>query len=94
MQAPRRYRGAPMDDEAPKPPQTTKKARVHKTKGHIAVSLELDLVAKIDAVVRELSTQWHQANRSDALRMLLAKGFRAYESEKAATPKGAPDPAT
>jgi hypothetical protein len=82
-----------MSDEVPKRSKTAETDGVRKTKEHIAVRLEPEFAAKIDAVVQELSTEWHQAKRSDALRMLLAKGLRTYEAEKAARPEDGPAPA-
>jgi hypothetical protein len=90
----RRYGCTPMDDERPKRPKTTKGNSARKVKEHVAVRLEPDVVAEIDAVVLDLSSGWRQANRSDALRMLLLKGLKVHKAEKAATQKGDPGPTT
>jgi hypothetical protein len=82
-----------MDEEDPPPPKA-KKARVRKTMPHVAVRLEPELVAEIDAVALELATQWRRASRSDALRLLLIEGLKAHKAKRAAPPKGDPDPET
>jgi hypothetical protein len=81
-----------MNGEDPKPPQ---KARVREAKDHVAARLEPELVGKVDAAVVELTTAWHEANRSDALRMLIIKGLHPYKEEKTQHgPTGDPDPTT
>jgi hypothetical protein len=69
-----------MTIEAPKRPR---KPRVRKSKDHVAVRLEPELVVKIDALAKELATEWHQAKRSDALRLVIIRGLKAHEEDKA-----------
>jgi hypothetical protein len=51
-------------------------------KGHLELRLEPELVAEIDAVARELSTDTYRATRSDAIRMLVIKGIEIYNQRK------------
>jgi metal-responsive CopG/Arc/MetJ family transcriptional regulator len=74
------------------PKQPKKKPRVRKAKDHVAVRLEQKLVQEIDAVIEDLTTDWHTANRSDALRMIIIEGLQAYRQKKG--PKGHPAPTT
>jgi metal-responsive CopG/Arc/MetJ family transcriptional regulator len=82
-----------MTSEEPKPPK--KKPRVRKAKDHVAVRLEQKLVQEIDAVAEDLTTDWHTANRSDALRMIIIEGLQAYRQKKGPKgSKGQPAPTT
>ncbi|MBI5538013.1 MAG: hypothetical protein HY898_35145 [Deltaproteobacteria bacterium] len=47
----------------------------------IAVRLEAELLARIDALAPKLSTDVHTANRSDVIRALVKKALPAYEAE-------------
>jgi hypothetical protein len=58
-----------------------------KTK-HIAVRLNSDTVARVDALVPGLSSAWHKAKRSDAIRYLILAGLAAVEGQ--AERKGKP----
>jgi len=48
---------------------------------HVAVRLEPAVVARIDALRDELSTDWHTAKRSDVLRAVIARGLPAVEAD-------------
>jgi hypothetical protein len=50
-------------------------------KQHVAVRLSPELVARLDALIPRLSTEWHEATRSDVLRALLLKGLGAVEAD-------------
>lgn len=57
---------------------------------HVAVRLDAETLARVDALVPGLSTPWHNAKRSDALRMLILEGLDANEARsprKRPTPK-------
>jgi hypothetical protein len=47
----------------------------HPPSHHIAVRLDEAVVERIDALLPQLSAPWHEATRSDALRLLLGKGL-------------------
>jgi hypothetical protein len=76
------YRLGPMTSEDPKRPR---KPRARKSKEHVAVRLAPDLVVKIDALTKELSTEWHKAKRSDALRLVIIRGLKAHEEDPDST---------
>jgi hypothetical protein len=47
----------------------------------VAVRLDAETVARVDALIPGLSTPWHTAKRSDALRMLILAGLRAIGAQ-------------
>jgi hypothetical protein len=49
----------------------------------IAVRIDADLLARIDAMVAKLSTDWRQASRSDVIRALCIKALPLLEAEGA-----------
>ena len=59
------------------------KERVAKS-AQIAVRLEEDVIAKLDALAARLSTTWHQANRSDMVRAAIVEGIPVLERMAAA----------
>ncbi len=50
-------------------------------KGHVAVRVDADVEARIEAVRVTLSTEWRPATQSDALRALLLAGLKALEKK-------------
>jgi hypothetical protein len=50
---------------------------------HVAVRLDAETLAAVDALVPTLSTAWHTAKRSDALRYLILEGLAAIEAKRA-----------
>jgi predicted DNA-binding protein len=50
-------------------------------KQHVAVRLPPELVARLDALIPRLSTEWREATRSDVLRALLLKGLGDVEAD-------------
>jgi hypothetical protein len=53
---------------------------------HVAVRLDTETVARVDALVPGLSSAWHRAKRSDALRYLILEGLAAVEGKRAPSP--------
>lgn len=53
------------------------------TKEHVAVRLDQETLARIDAIRPLLTSEWRDATRSDVLRSLLLAGLVAYEKEHA-----------
>jgi hypothetical protein len=70
-----------MSSEGPKPPKKAMSARESNSR-RVVVHLETKLWEAIDALTKELSTGWHQANRSDALRMIILEGLQAHKQGK------------
>lgn len=58
---------------------------------HVAVRLSQGEVERIDALIPRLSTDWHEANRSDVLRAAIVRGLPAVEAGPV-TPQGSPPP--
>jgi hypothetical protein len=56
---------------------------------HVAVRVDDDMLAEVDALIPTLSTSWHRATRSDALRLLVIEGLAALR-RKRSKPAGAP----
>jgi hypothetical protein len=54
---------------------------------HVAVRVDLDTLARIDAQVPALSTPWHTAKRSDALRLLIVTGLDTIEARSKRPPR-------
>jgi hypothetical protein len=54
---------------------------------HIAVRVDLDTLARIDAQIPALSTPWHTAKRSDALRLLIVTGLDTIEARRKHAPR-------
>jgi hypothetical protein len=52
-----------------------------KRPAHVAVRLDEETLARIDALRSKLSTEWHEATRSDALRLLLVDALARLESD-------------
>ena len=61
------------------------------SKGHTAVRLDNETLTRVDAARPLLDSQWHDATRSDVLRLLLLDGLQYYEkkyqTELSARPK-------
>jgi hypothetical protein len=54
---------------------SSRKKRSTKTPAlHVAVRLKPEDVARLDAHIPRLSTAWHEARRSDVLRMAILRG--------------------
>jgi hypothetical protein len=53
---------------------------------HVAVRVDLDTLARIDALVPGLSSSWHKAKRSDALRLLIVTGLDTIEARSERKP--------
>jgi hypothetical protein len=51
-------------------------------KDHLSVRLKEEEIARVDAVKASLSSDWHPATRSDALRALILAGLEVYEQRK------------
>ena len=51
-------------------------------KPHIAVRADADVVARVDAWIAVLSTEWRDATRSDALRFILWIGLDALAADE------------
>jgi hypothetical protein len=47
---------------------------------HVAVRLDEATVTRVDALCPSLSTSWHQASRSDALRAIILAGLPIVEA--------------
>ena len=52
-----------------------------KPKKHVAVRLDSEEIARIDALLPRLSEPWRKATRSDALRAALLRGLELLEQE-------------
>ncbi|APR82610.1 Hypothetical protein A7982_07959 [Minicystis rosea] len=50
-------------------------------KGHVAVRLDETTIARIDALVPRLSTDWLHVTRSDVLRSLLLRALEEAEKD-------------
>jgi hypothetical protein len=62
---------------------------------HVAVRLDAEQAAEVDALIPTLSTRWHRATRSDVLRFVVIEGLAAIKKELARSPRGrAGKPAT
>jgi hypothetical protein len=59
---------------------------------HLAVRLKPDEIDRIKAVQGELSTEWHPATISDALRALILAGLAVYEAKRKARDTPPPNP--
>jgi hypothetical protein len=44
---------------------------------HVAVRLDEETLARVDALIPTLSTSWHRAKRSDVLRALIHAGLES-----------------
>jgi hypothetical protein len=51
------------------------------TKDHVAVRLDNETLARIDAIRALLDTEWRDATRSDVLRLLILKGLDHFEKK-------------
>ena len=51
------------------------------TKDHVAVRLDNETLARIDAIRTLLDTEWRDATRSDVLRLLILKGLEHFEKK-------------
>jgi len=51
------------------------------TKDHVAVRLDNETLARIDAIRALLDTEWRDATRSDVLRLLILKGLEHFEKK-------------
>jgi len=54
------------------------------TKDLVAVSLDNETLARIDAIRALLDTEWREATRSDVLRLLLLSDLEHFEKKHAA----------
>lgn len=53
-------------------------------KDHVAVRLDAATLERVDVVREILSTDWHEATQSDALRALILTGLKVMEKDQAA----------
>jgi hypothetical protein len=53
---------------------------------HVAVRMDEAVVARIDALIPSLSTPWHEATRSDALRSLVLVGLDKMKNDRETAP--------
>ena len=51
------------------------------TKDHVAVRLDDATLSRVDALKDVLTTEWHEATRSDILRALILIGLERFEQE-------------
>ena len=66
---------------------------IPKKRGHVAVRIDDETLSRVDALLPELSSPWHQAKRSDALRALILEALDARDRnaktvKKSSTKKG------
>ena len=54
------------------------------TNEKVTVTISSEAVAKLDALLPELSTPTHQATRGDALRAVILKGLEIEEAQQRA----------
>lgn len=52
-----------------------------KRTAHVAVRLDEETLARIDALAAKLSTEWHDATRSEALRLLIGEALARLEGD-------------
>jgi hypothetical protein len=52
-----------------------------------AVRLSAATMARVDALIPGLSSAWHKANRSDALRFVILAGLDAVEAQAKGKPR-------
>jgi hypothetical protein len=59
------------------------------SKRRVVVGIRLDetTLARVEAVVRQLSTEWHDATRSDVLRVLITASLTHLENDPEALRK-------
>ena len=55
---------------------------------HVAFRLDDDTIARVDALTPSLSTPWHEAKRSDALRALVIEALPVLEARGTKPTKG------
>jgi hypothetical protein len=48
---------------------------------HVAVRLDPEILTQVDTIVPSLSTSWHRATRSDALRFVIVEGLAALKAK-------------
>ncbi|MFT3764771.1 MAG: hypothetical protein QM820_04535 [Minicystis sp.] len=51
---------------------------------HVAVRLDAETIARLDALIPAMSTEWRTAKRSDALRKVILSGLAAIEKQQRA----------
>lgn len=56
---------------------------------HVAVRLDAETLARVDALIPGFSTEWREAKRSDVLRALIHAGLAVHEREHDRPPPGA-----
>lgn len=54
---------------------------------HLGARIPESMAARLDALIPSLSTTWHDANKSDALRLVLGRGLDVIEREAAESRK-------
>jgi hypothetical protein len=57
-------------------------------KEHVAVRLDNETLARLDALKEALSTPWHEATRSDLLRAVILAGLEGLEKAHAGGKRG------
>jgi hypothetical protein len=58
-----------------------------KRTAHVAVRLDEETLARIDALTTKLSTEWHEATRSEAMRLLIGDALARLEGDPEALPR-------
>jgi hypothetical protein len=56
-------------------------------KDHVAVRLDPSTLKNLEKLRASLSTEWHQATQSDALRAVILRGLASYGHETPKEPK-------
>jgi len=66
------------------------RALKHPTSGaqHVAVRLDAETIARVEALGPALSTPWRKAKRSDLLRAAIHEGLLVLEARQAPAKKG------
>ncbi|MFT3764790.1 MAG: hypothetical protein QM820_04630 [Minicystis sp.] len=72
----------------------------HNLEKHVAVRLDTETIARLDALIPALSTDWIKARRSDVLRRVILCGLATIEKQQRtskrraqpATPRRTPKP--
>jgi len=54
---------------------------------HIIFRVDADMLARIDAQAAALSTPWHKATRTEALRLIVATGLDTIEAQAKIAPR-------
>jgi hypothetical protein len=61
----------------PRPPSGGQRSDDAPGSRHVAVRIDAPTLARVDALIPGLSSAWHTAKRSDALRFVIGEGLDA-----------------